>query len=163
MSHKIHRKSEEDVNEQARSANLRNNIATCTTIHPANIRNHRTGFDDETWLMELIGSEATGPNEATRKMHLQIGKYLLMIRAVAESDPSEEAQLISVGVFCQHLKIQPGAEPDLPRTPQPLVTPISAAPCTTNGLHPSPRTMMKIFTTRSGFGSGGPCSVFKQL
>lgn len=48
----------------------------------------------------------------------------------------------------QNLKTQPVAKPNLPLTTQPLVLPISVAPCTINGyecdfLNPSPRMMMK--------------------
>ena len=49
VSDKIHRNFEEDVNELARQANILNNIATCSTNYPANIRNYRTWFSS-VWI-----------------------------------------------------------------------------------------------------------------
>ena len=72
--------------------------------------------DDETWFTELIGSEATGAHEAAKEAYIQFEEYLTIF------SPSR-----------QDLKTQSVGEPDLPRTTQPLVTPISAAPCTISG------------------------------
>ena len=97
--------------------------------------------DDETWFNELIGSEATGAHEAAKEAYIQFEEYLKII------SPSR-----------QNLKTQSVGEPDLPRTTQPLVTPISAAPCTISGYlwmwfawTPVPRRWWRLFTMRSGF------------
>ena len=107
--------------------------------------------DDETWFNELIGSEATGAHEAAKEAYIQFEEYLKII------SPSR-----------QNLKTQSVGEPDLPRTTQPLVTPISAAPCTISGYlwmwfawTPVPGRWWRLFTMRSGFAPGRTPSVFE--
>ena len=46
-------------------------------------------------------------------------KVITPTKVVTESDPQAEAYLNSVELFRQHLKTQSGAEPNLPRTPDP--------------------------------------------
>ena len=73
--------------------------------------------DDETWLTELIGSETTGPREAANQAYIQ-----------------------AWGIFWhrndtlhQNLKSQSEVDPVLPRITVPVVTTLSAAPCSTIG------------------------------
>ena len=77
--------------------------------------------------MELIGREVKGPYEAAKQAYIDHweGYWELASR------------------FHQNPKSQPVAEPDLPRITVPIVTTISAAPCSINGRErdlPGPRS-----------------------
>ena len=72
--------------------------------------------EDETWLTEFTGPKTTTSTEA-----------------VSESATPADMHLNSVEAFHSHPKVQTVADPDLPRTHEPIVMPRSAAQCSING------------------------------